>query len=92
MALTWLSEAARVVETTDARVSEAELLYRVPGDLLNAAGARGVMVIASVELAFLLIARSWWRRSSIRSPHFVTASFAPWLMNVAVPLLGNVSV
>jgi tetratricopeptide (TPR) repeat protein len=35
-----LSEAARIVETTDERVSEAELLYRVPGDLLNAAGNR----------------------------------------------------
>jgi predicted ATPase len=33
-----LSEAARIIETTDERVSEAELLYRVPGDLLNAAG------------------------------------------------------
>ena len=35
-----LAEAARIVETTDERVSEAELLHRVPGDLLNAAGDR----------------------------------------------------
>jgi class 3 adenylate cyclase/tetratricopeptide (TPR) repeat protein len=35
-----LAEAARVVEITDERVDEAELLYRVPGDLLNAAGDR----------------------------------------------------
>jgi tetratricopeptide (TPR) repeat protein len=33
-----LAEAARIVEATDERVGEAELLYRVPGDLLNAAG------------------------------------------------------
>ena len=35
-----LAEAARIVETTDERVYEAELLHRVPGDLLNAAGDR----------------------------------------------------
>ena len=33
-----LAEAAEIVEGTDERVSEAELLYRVPGDLLNATG------------------------------------------------------
>jgi class 3 adenylate cyclase/tetratricopeptide (TPR) repeat protein len=35
-----LGEAARIVETTDERFAEAELLHRVPGDLLNAAGDR----------------------------------------------------
>src|SRR3954469_16734824 len=35
-----LAEAARIIETTDERVSEAEVLYRIPGDLLNAAGDR----------------------------------------------------
>jgi tetratricopeptide (TPR) repeat protein len=35
---TYLSEAARAVEATDGRLYEAELLHRVPGDLLNAAG------------------------------------------------------
>jgi predicted ATPase len=35
-----LAEAALIVETTDERVSQAELLHRVPGDLLNAAGDR----------------------------------------------------
>jgi tetratricopeptide (TPR) repeat protein len=35
-----LSEAVHFVEATDERVDEAELLYRVPGDLLNAAGDR----------------------------------------------------
>ena len=39
-ALNCLAEAARIVETTEERVSEAELLHRVPGDLLNAAGDR----------------------------------------------------
>ncbi|MFL5283891.1 MAG: AAA family ATPase [Rhodopila sp.] len=34
----YLAEAAQMIETTDARVSEAEVLYRVPGDLLHAAG------------------------------------------------------
>jgi tetratricopeptide (TPR) repeat protein len=35
-----LAEAGRIIETTDDRVDEAELLYRVPGDLLNASGDR----------------------------------------------------
>jgi len=35
-----LAEAARIVETTDQRGGEPELLHRVPGDLLNAAGDR----------------------------------------------------
>jgi tetratricopeptide (TPR) repeat protein len=35
-----LAEAARIVENTEERVSEAELLHRVPGDMLNAAGDR----------------------------------------------------
>ena len=35
-----LAEAARIIETSDERVDEAELLHRVPGDLLNAAGDR----------------------------------------------------
>ena len=36
----YLAEAAQLVETTDERIFEAELLHRVPGDLLNAAGDR----------------------------------------------------
>jgi class 3 adenylate cyclase/predicted ATPase len=35
-----LAEAARIVAATDERFFEAELLYRVPGDLLHAAGDR----------------------------------------------------
>ena len=35
-----LAEAARIIETTDERVSEAEVLHRVPGNLLNTAGDR----------------------------------------------------
>jgi class 3 adenylate cyclase/tetratricopeptide (TPR) repeat protein len=35
-----LAEAARIVEATDERFAEAELLHRVPGDLLNDAGDR----------------------------------------------------
>jgi class 3 adenylate cyclase/tetratricopeptide (TPR) repeat protein len=35
-----LAEAARIIETSDERVSEAELRYRIPGDLLNATGDR----------------------------------------------------
>jgi Flp pilus assembly protein TadD len=34
----YLAEAARIVEATDGRVDEAEVLYWLPGDLLNAAG------------------------------------------------------
>jgi predicted ATPase len=34
----YLAEAAQIVEATDERVFEAEVLYRVPGDLLNASG------------------------------------------------------
>jgi len=33
-----LAETTQILETTDERVSEAEVLYRVPGDLLKAAG------------------------------------------------------
>jgi tetratricopeptide (TPR) repeat protein len=36
-----LAEALRTVEATDERLNEAELLYRVRGDLLNAAGEHG---------------------------------------------------
>jgi class 3 adenylate cyclase/tetratricopeptide (TPR) repeat protein len=39
-ALNSLNEAARIIETTDERVFEVEVLHRVPGDLLNAAGDR----------------------------------------------------
>jgi predicted ATPase len=39
-AQSYLAEAAQVVEATEERVSEAELLHRVPGDLLNAIGDR----------------------------------------------------
>jgi tetratricopeptide (TPR) repeat protein len=35
-----LAEAARIIETTEGRVGEAELLHRVPGDLLLATGDR----------------------------------------------------
>jgi class 3 adenylate cyclase/tetratricopeptide (TPR) repeat protein len=37
-AWTYLAEAARIVEATDARMYEAEVLHRIPGDLLAAAG------------------------------------------------------
>ena len=33
-----LTEAAQIAETTDERLGEAEILHRVPGDLLKAAG------------------------------------------------------
>jgi predicted ATPase len=36
----FLAEAARIVETTEERYLKAELLHRVPGDLLNAAADR----------------------------------------------------
>jgi tetratricopeptide (TPR) repeat protein len=39
-AQSYLAEAAQVVEATEERVSEAELLHRVPGDLLYAKGDR----------------------------------------------------
>ena len=38
--LNCLAEAAKFVETTDERSGEAELLHRIPGDLLNAKGDR----------------------------------------------------
>jgi tetratricopeptide (TPR) repeat protein len=34
----YLAEAAQIIETTDERIPEAEVLHRVPGDLLAAAG------------------------------------------------------
>jgi class 3 adenylate cyclase/tetratricopeptide (TPR) repeat protein len=39
-ALNCLGEVARLIEISQERVSEAELLHRIPGDLLNAAGDR----------------------------------------------------
>ena len=36
----YLAEAAQLVEATDERISEAEVLHRMPGDLLKAAGDR----------------------------------------------------
>jgi tetratricopeptide (TPR) repeat protein len=36
----YLAEAAQLVEATDERIGEADVLYRVPSDLLNAAGDR----------------------------------------------------
>jgi class 3 adenylate cyclase len=36
----FLAEAARIVETTEERYLKAELLHRVPGDLMNTAGDR----------------------------------------------------
>ena len=33
-----LAESARIIEANEERWAEAELLHRVPGDLLNAAG------------------------------------------------------
>jgi predicted ATPase len=36
----YLAETVQFVETTEERLYEAELLHRVPGDLLNAAGDR----------------------------------------------------
>ena len=36
----YLAEAAQLVEATDERISEAEVLHRIPGDLLKAAGDR----------------------------------------------------
>jgi predicted ATPase len=34
----YLAEAAQLVEATDERIFEAEVMHRMPGDLLNAAG------------------------------------------------------
>jgi tetratricopeptide (TPR) repeat protein len=39
-ALNCFAEAARIVESTDERFAEAELIHRLPGDLLNDAGNR----------------------------------------------------
>ncbi|HEY4042989.1 MAG TPA: hypothetical protein VGM32_14250 [Rhodopila sp.] len=69
-----LAEAARIVETTDERVDEAELLHRIPGDLLLVSGDqfgaerhyRQAIVIAERQSAKLLqlkasvsLARLW---------------------------------
>jgi tetratricopeptide (TPR) repeat protein len=61
-----LAEAARIIETTDERFLEAELLHRVPGDLLNAAGDhsgaeqhyRQAIVVAERQSAKLLQLRA----------------------------------
>jgi tetratricopeptide (TPR) repeat protein len=64
--LNCLAEAARFVETTDERFAEAELLYRVRGDLLKATGDRSMaeryyrqaIVVAERQSAKLLQLRA----------------------------------
>ena len=65
-ALNCIGKAADIIEATAERVSEAELLYRVPGDLANAAGDRSgaeryyrqAIVVAERQSAKLLQLRA----------------------------------
>jgi hypothetical protein len=80
-ALNCLAEAARIVETTDERVSEAELLHRIPGDLRNAAGDRygaerhyrQAIVVAKRQSATLPIAGIGQPRPTLARPRCAEA-------------------
>ena len=77
------AEATGIMETTEERMDEAELLHRVPGDLLNAAGngSRGRAALssghcrcgASERKALSVegidsLARLWRDRANVRKP------------------------
>jgi predicted ATPase len=87
-----LAEAARIVETTDERVSEAELL-RVTGDLLNATGnlpdgeqhLRQAIVVAEQQSAKLLqlrasisLVRLWRDQGRRTEAHDLLAPIYGW--------------
>jgi tetratricopeptide (TPR) repeat protein len=88
-----LAEAARIIETTDERVYEAEVLYRMPGDLLNAAGDRSgaeqhyrqAIAVAERQSAKLLhlrasisLARLWRDQGRRTEAHGLLASIYGW--------------
>ncbi len=92
-ALNCLAEAARIVETTEERVSEAEWLHRVPGDLLLATGDgseaerhyRQAIAVAERQNAKLLqlrasisLARLWRDQGKRAEAHDLLALIYNW--------------
>jgi predicted ATPase len=89
----WLAEAARMVEATDERDSEAELLHRVPGDLRRAKGDqsgaerhyREAIAIAERQSAKLLqlkasvsLARLWGEQGKREEAHDLLGPIYDW--------------
>jgi class 3 adenylate cyclase/tetratricopeptide (TPR) repeat protein len=92
-ALNCLAEAARIVETTEERVSEAEWLHRVPGDLLQATGDgsgaerhyRQAVAVAERQSAKLLqlrastsLARLWRDQGKRAQAHDLLGPIYQW--------------
>jgi predicted ATPase len=92
-ALDCLAEAARIVETTEERVSEAEWLHRVPGDLLQATGDgsgaerhyRQAVAVAERQSAKLLqlrastsLARLWRDQGKRAQAHDLLGPIYQW--------------
>jgi class 3 adenylate cyclase/tetratricopeptide (TPR) repeat protein len=92
-ALNCLAEAARIVDTTEERVSEAEWLHRVPGDLLQATGDgsgaeqhyRQAIAIAERQNAKLLqlrastsLARLWRDQGKRAEAHDLLSPIYNW--------------
>ena len=88
-----LAEAARIIETTDERLHEAEVLYRIPGDLLKAAGDcygaerqyRQAIAVAERQSAKLLqlrastsLARLWRDQGRRAEAHDLLAPIYGW--------------
>jgi class 3 adenylate cyclase/tetratricopeptide (TPR) repeat protein len=89
----YLAEAARIVEATDERVDEAEVLYWLPGDLLSAAGDqsgaerhyRQAIAVAERQSAKLLqlraatsLARLWRDQDRRTEAHDLLAPTYGW--------------
>ena len=99
----YLSEASQLVDKTEERVSEAELLYRVPGDLLNSRGHRAAaerhylqaVDIAERQGARLLqlrattsVARLWRDEGKIADAHALLApAYRGFTEGFQVPVL-----
>ena len=92
-ALNCLAEAARIVEATEERVTEAEWLHRVPGDLLQATGDgsgaerhyRQAIAVAGQQNAKLLqlrastsLARLWRDQGKRAEAHDLLSPVYTW--------------
>lgn len=89
----YFDEMAQIIETTEERVSEAELLFRVRGDLLKARGDRAgaerayhqALAIAERQSAKLLqlraatsLARLWREHGKIADAQALLAPIYSW--------------
>jgi tetratricopeptide (TPR) repeat protein len=89
----YLAEAAQMVEATDERAFEADVLHRVPGDLLNAAGDQSgaerhyyqAIAVAERQSAKLLqlrastsLARLWYDQGRKTEAHDLLGPIYDW--------------